>query len=91
MALQASIGFEIFVMKWPYAVNIWLIIDTSIFAISITLFQLRPKLEVIVHLKQQFNDDRNYLNLDFKIHMSRKNRVEDHCSTFALSDPDNPS
>ena len=45
----------------------------------------------MVHWKHQFQNDSNYLKLDFKTHVSQKNRVEDHSSTLALNDPDNPT
>ena len=78
-------------MKWPHMVNIWTIFGTLIFAISLVSFQLETKPETIDHLKQQLHDGCNYLKLTFKTHVSQKNRVGDHCSTFALSDPGNPS
>ena len=31
------------------------------------------------------------MKLDFKTHVSQKNRAGDHCSTFVLNDPDNPN
>ena len=67
------------------------VFDIFIFTISIVSLWLGVKSETVVHLKQQLHDGSNYLKLDFKTYVSQKNRVGDHCSTFALSDPDNPS
>ncbi len=47
---------------------------------------LGVKPEVIVRLKQDLHDGRNYLKLDYRTHISSSSTVADHCSTFGLSD-----
>jgi hypothetical protein len=61
------------------------------FSISIISFDLGLKPETIVRLKQQLHDGRNYLKLKFKTHISQNSRIADHCSTFAVSDPNDSS
>lgn len=45
--------------------------------------------ETVVHLKQELQNGRNYLKLDYRTHISRSSNIADHCSTFALSDANN--
>jgi hypothetical protein len=48
--------------------------------------RLGTKPEIIVRLKQDLYDGRNYLKLDYRTHISNSSRIADHCSTFGLSD-----
>lgn len=45
--------------------------------------------EIIVRLKQDLSDGRNYLKLDYRTHVSQNSRISDHCSVFGLSDVNN--
>lgn len=38
------------------------------------------------HLKSMLRRSRNYLKLDYKLHLARSSRIADHCITHALSD-----
>ncbi len=39
-------------------------------------------------IKQALHQSRNYLKLEYRLHVQRKSTVPDHCATFATSDPD---
>ena len=44
----------------------------------------------IEETKQALHPSRNYLKLEYRLHVQRKSTVSDHCATFAASDPDLP-
>ena len=50
---------------------------------------LGVKPEVIVRLKDDLHNGRNYLKLDYRTHISSSSRISDHCSTYGLSDANN--
>jgi len=41
----------------------------------------------IVQLKSILHQSRNYLKLDYKLHIARYSRIADHCANYGLSDP----
>ncbi|CAF1685817.1 unnamed protein product [Rotaria magnacalcarata] len=45
-------------------------------------------IDEIVQLRKALQQSRNYIKLDYKLHVSTSSTVPDHCSTFALSDPE---
>ena len=40
--------------------------------------------------KQQLSDAKRYLKADFRLHVSKDERCADHCTMYALSDPNDP-
>ena len=42
----------------------------------------------ILQLKKTLQHLRNHIKIDYKTHISASSTIADHCSTFALSDPE---
>ena len=40
--------------------------------------------------KQQLSDAKRYLKADFRLHVSKDERCADHCTMYALSEPNDP-
>ena len=38
-------------------------------------------------MKIVLHQSRNYIKLDYKLHISQHSRIADHCANYALSDP----
>ncbi len=51
------------------------------------IFIIGAPLHDIVRLKSILHQSRNYLKLDYKLHITRFSRIADHCANHALSDP----
>ncbi len=41
----------------------------------------------IAQLKTILHQSRNYIKLDYKLHIAQHSRIPDHCANYALSDP----
>jgi len=42
----------------------------------------------ILQLQKALQQARNYIKMDYKMHISTSSTIADHCSTYALSDPE---
>jgi hypothetical protein len=59
----------------------------SFFLLTLTAI-LDVSTKEIVQLQKALQQSRNYIKIDYKMHISTSSNVPDHCSTFALSDPE---
>jgi hypothetical protein len=61
--------------------------NIQIFILIIIDFIIGAPPHDVVRLKSILHKSRNYLKLDYKLHITRSSRIADHCTNHALSDP----